>query len=129
MAFDFSDIGSVITAFTGGGAPWGWAMFGATAIALIKIWPVLQLQAQNAKQALRGEEKDQLHNCNERLDAMSEQMNRVVLEQAQMTIKMNATAGAYHITSTELERIDPENAALKHGRLIFGSAWSTEPVE
>lgn len=108
---------------SGLGAPWGWAIALAVGLALVKVWPVIQLQAINAKATLRGEKRDDLHNCQTRLDKL-EAIQRAGDERLhQLDMKLVGTVAAYRILHDDMSIHAPERAALHHARSVFQTTW------
>lgn len=106
-------------------APWGWGLLSLAILAIIKAWPVLQLQALNAKAVLRGEKRDDLHTCQTRLDEMDATLSGAVARIHSLEIKLLGTVSAYRILEGDAE---PNSAALLHARVIFREAWDTPPI-
>lgn len=104
-------------------APWGWSLLLIAIIALIKVWPALQLQADNARAALRGERRDDLHNCNKRLDEMGEKVDAMTHHVHQLDLKLVGTVAAYRILHDHLTDTDPTESALIQARVIFKTTW------
>lgn len=106
-------------------APWGWSILALMTLAIIKAWPVIQLQTINAKAVLRGEKRDDLHTCNARLDDMGTALKSAVDRIHSLEMKVMSTVSAYRILEADA---DPQSAALEHARIIFREAWDTVPT-
>ena len=91
--------------------------------ALIKIWPVIQDQTIKAKAALRGEKRDELHNCQTRLDELDSRLDDAVGKIHQLELKLVGTVSAYRILHDHLYSSDPDNIALLQARTIFSTTW------
>lgn len=104
-------------------APWGWSLLAVVILALIKVWPIIQLQTLNAKQALRGEKRDELHNCQERLDAMDKTLDAMRTQMHQLDMKLVGTVSAYRILHDHVTISDPENPALMQARTVYKTTW------
>jgi len=106
-------------------APWGWSLLLIAVVASIKVWPVLQLQALNARAVLRGEKRDDLHTCQTRLDEMDATLTGAVGRIHSLEIKLLGTVSAYRILEADA---DPASAALIHARVIFREVWDNPPI-
>lgn len=104
-------------------APWGWALLLTVILALIKVWPIIQLQTDAARAQMRGEHKDALHDCTERLDAMDARLNAQTAHIHQLDMKLFGTVQAYRILHDGLQELEPANAALRQGRTMFQTTW------
>ena len=109
-------------------APWGWALLFTVVIALIKAWPVLQLQAMNAAAQLRGERRDALHDCTERMDLLEGKLNVALGHIHQLDLKLVGTVSAYRILHDRMTETSPDDQALKHAQTVFKTTWDG-PVE
>lgn len=120
----------IISALTGSvsRAPWGWALLLAVVLALIKAWPVLQLQAQNAAAQLRGEQRDALHECEERMDAVENKLNVALAHIHNLDLKLVGTVSAYRILHDQMVLEYPDDLALRHAQTVFKTTWDG-PVE
>lgn len=109
-------------------APWGWSILVVIILSLIKVWPVIQLQTLNATAAMRGERRDDLHDCHERLDAIEGKLTAAIAQIHQLDMKLFGTVAAYRIIHDEMVANDPENLALHAARNMFRTTWDG-PVE
>jgi len=109
-------------------APWGWTLLIVTILALIKIWPLIQLQTIKAREALRSEKRDDLHTCQARLDKLETELGGAVQRIHALELKLLGTVSAYRILETEIEQGEPASVALLHARVIFREVWDAMPV-
>ena len=109
-------------------APWGWSLLLVVLVTLIKTWPVIQLQTITARATLRGERKDELHNCQDRLDAMEGKLNTAISHIHQLDLKLVGTVSAYRILHDHMNDVTPDHPALHQARTIFQTTWDG-PVE
>lgn len=104
-------------------APWGWGVLIVIIGALIKVWPIIQLQVANAKQQLRKERHDDLHDCRERLDEMSEKLGDVYDRMHKLDIQLRSYITAYKIVDAELRLVSPTSTALVQAHAALTVAY------
>lgn len=106
----------------------GWALLATCVLALIKAWPALQLQADNAKAVLRGERRDDLHDCQEQLNEFRSEFDTyksTTTEQIhQLDLKLVGTMTAYRILHAEVTEHRPDSSALLQARAIMNTSWN-----
>jgi uncharacterized protein YlxW (UPF0749 family) len=108
-------------------APWGWGLLAAVLVALIKAWPVLALQAQQAREKRRAEHRDDLHDCQERLDILTQRVDGMQESYNNLKIELSATLSAYRILDTEIEATNPRSLGLAQARAILSTAFTVAP--
>lgn len=104
-------------------APWGWVLLVVIIVALIRVWPALSLHALNAAKELRGEKRDDLHECNTRLDAMDVELRKALEQIHQLDMKLVGTITAYRILHADITEHRPDSSALVQARVIFKETW------
>lgn len=104
-------------------APWGWTLLGVVIVALIKTWPILHLQIVNAQAQLRGERRDELHDCTRRLDEVNNKVNALNSRVHQLDIKLVGTVTAYRVLHDHMNTTDPDHDVLHQARTIFRATW------
>lgn len=97
----------------------GWLVVALVLLALIKIWPVIQLQSIQASAALRGERRVELSDCRERLAAMEIQMRGAIDRIHNVELKLTGALTAYRILDTEILSLDPNNSAVVLARAVM----------
>ena len=100
-------------------APWGWVLTLVVILAIIKVWPVIQLQTITAKAALRGERKDELDDCKSRLDAFDKRLTAATAQIHQLDLKLVGAVAAYRILHNDTLSRDPESEALMQAQTVF----------
>ena len=121
------EIGQLLASSVGR-APWGWALLATVMLGLIKVWPVLALQAQMAKEKLRTEKRDDLHSCKEELRKMSERMDAVEERAHMLDIRLNGALMAYKILDADLQITHPFSPALAQARAALTVAFEISPT-
>jgi hypothetical protein len=109
-------------------APWGWLLLLTVVLALIKVWPVIQLQTLKARAALRGEQREDLDDCKTRMDALDRKFNLAIAHIHQLDLKLVGTVGAYRILHDHMSQNHPDEQALSHAEAIFKTTWDG-PIE
>ncbi len=109
-------------------APWGWVLMVTVLLALIKTWPIIHLQVMNAKATLRGEERSDLGDCRQELQATNKRLDGAIERIHQLELKLFGTVSAYRIVADKLESVEPECSALIQARTIFREIWDIGPV-
>jgi hypothetical protein len=97
-------------------APWGWMLLITVVIALIRAWPDLSLRAQNARDKLRGEQREDLKSCREEIGELRDELHA-------FTLKFNAILIANRIMDVEIETHLPESTALRQARAVLAAAY------
>lgn len=100
-------------------APWGWALLATVVLALIKVWPLLQLQAFNARQALRAEKRSDRVSLLERIEALEGKLEIAVEHTHQMDMQLVSAMAAYRLIATELQRLDPDSVTLQQAQVLL----------
>lgn len=101
-------------------APWGWALLATVLVALIKVWPVIALQAQQARERLRQEGRSDLLNCHDRLDRLTEEFH-------QLELKLLGAIAGFRILDIEVETNLPGSTALGQARAVMSAAFTLSP--
>lgn len=109
-------------------APWGWLLLLTVLLAIIKIWPIIQLQTQHARASLRGEQRADLNDCKARMDAMEGRLTVAIAHIHNLDMKLVGTVGAYRILHDHMSQNHPDEQALKHAEAIFKNTWDG-PIE
>ena len=124
-------MGNEMTAeFFGGmtpGAVGVWSLLAVVLVALIKAWPVLALQAQTARDKLRGESRSDLTDCRARIDNLQQELNAVREEVHGFELKLLGAISAYRILDAEVQIINPDSAALVQARAVMSTAFTASP--
>lgn len=102
-------------------------LLAVVSVALIKAWPVLALQAQTAREKLRGEQRSDLNDCKARIDKLQIELNGVREEVHKIEMKLVGAISAYRILDNEVETHLPDSAALKQARLVMSAAFTLSP--
>src|SRR5882757_616955 len=106
-------------------APWGWVLTVTVILALIKTWPIIQLQVLNARAVLRGEERSDLHNCNEKVKELDGRLTETIARVHAIEMKLFGTVAAYRILEADTELNSPGSPALIQARAVFREVWDT----
>lgn len=108
-------------------APWGWALLTTVLIVLIKMWPAIALQAQQARDALRKERRDDLSECQKKIEALTTRLDRVEATAHGLEMKLLGAITAYKILDAEVEARFPESSALAQARIVMSTAFTISP--
>lgn len=101
----------------------GGGTFGIALIALIKAWAPLAKLSIEAKAVLRKEKRDELDSCQRRLDAMELRLEQSERRTHQVELRLVTQLGAYRIIASELQRLDPQSAALMNAQALLNAAY------
>jgi hypothetical protein len=115
-------------------APWGWMMLFLLTAALIKSWPVIQLQTLNAKATLRGERIASEADCMSRIDAvetkhaerygaLEKRVQSTERQSHALEIKLVGTLTAYRILHADLSERAPDCSAINQAELVIRETW------
>ena len=96
------------------------SLLAVVTVALIKAWPVLALQAQTARAALRGEERADRNNYQTQIDDLREEVHKIEM-------RLVGTISAYRILDTEVETHLPDSVALVQARRVMSAAFTVAP--
>lgn len=96
-------------------------------VALIKAWPILQLQAIQAREKLRGEGRNDLSECRERIDKLQAELDGVKGEIHRIEMKLLGAISAYRILDAEVENKIPGSTALQQARQVMSAAFTLSP--
>jgi uncharacterized protein YlxW (UPF0749 family) len=88
-----------------------WSLLAVVSVALIKVWPVIQLQVIHAKEKLRGEARSDLSDCQARIDRLQASVNALGDEVHKIEMKLLGAISAYRILDAEVEATDPHSRA------------------
>jgi hypothetical protein len=103
------------------------SLLAVVSVALIKAWPVLALQAQNARDKLRSEQRTDLNDCKARIDKLQNELNGVREEVHKIEMKLVGAITAYRILDKEVEAHMPSSTALAQARLAMSAAFTLSP--
>jgi hypothetical protein len=103
------------------------AILGTVVVALIKAWPVLSLQAIQAKERLRGEERSDLSDCQKQITALRQDVQKLGDGIHHLELKLLGTISAYKLLDTEVEMHLPDSAVLKQARALMSTAFAMSP--
>lgn len=115
-------------------APWGWTLLLVVMLALIKVWPIIQAQTNDAKAKLRGEHIASEVDCMARIDAVETKHaeryamleKRVLLTERQahqFELRMVGTLTAYRILHADLSERAPDCSAINQAELVIRETW------
>lgn len=97
-----------------------WVLVATVLVALIKTWPVLALQAQTARDKLRGEEREDRDNYQKQIDDLREEVHKIEL-------RLVGTISAFRILDAEVETHLPDSPALVQARRVISTAFAMSP--
>lgn len=114
-------------------APWGWAGLMGFALALIKVWPILNDQLLKVKEKRRSDKRDDAAEWRAQMrQEVSELRAEVKQCQADTQIakerahkyemRLMTVANAFQMVAGELRKVDPENPTLKQAVDLVGMA-------
>lgn len=109
-------------------APWGWALLATVLTGMVKVWPVLALQAQKAKTLLRQERRDDLHDCREELKLMGGRLDAMEERAHMLDIRLNGALMAYKILDADIQLTAPLSSALVQARAALTVAFEISPT-
>jgi hypothetical protein len=101
--------------------------FAAIVVTLIKTWPVISLQVMKAKEKLRAEDRSDLSDCKERLDAMGLRMDAMFTQMNNLKIELAGVLSAYRILEVAEERRSPKSIHLAQARALLSSVFTVAP--
>jgi hypothetical protein len=104
-----------------------WTLVAIVVTTLIKTWPVLALQAQQARDRLRTEQRDDLSDCKREIAALREELKTVSEAQHSFEMKLLGTIAAYRILDTEVQLLKPDSSALAQARAVMSTTFSVSP--
>lgn len=104
-----------------------WSLLAVILIALIRAWPVLALQATQAKERLRAEGRTDLSDCKTRIDKLQVELRGVREEVHKIELKLLGAISAYRILDEEVVAHLPGSAALKQARAVMSAAFTISP--
>lgn len=114
-------------------APWGWGVFGAVIVTLIKVWPVLNDQIARVKEKRRSERRDDMAEwrgeMRDRMNALEQEIKTAREAQAaadhrshRVEMKLMTVTSAFQMVAGELRKVDPDNVTLKQAVDMVGLA-------
>jgi hypothetical protein len=104
-----------------------WTLVGIVLVALIRAWPVLAKQAQEARAQLRKEKREDLDDCRKRLDAMAGRLDASDEKVRGLELKLVGAISGYRILDLELEHLAPSSVALAQARAVMSTAFAVSP--
>lgn len=104
-----------------------WSLLTVVSVALIKAWPVIQLQVIQAKEKLRGEHRSDLSDCQKHIEKLQREMNELGEQVHQIEMKLLGAIAAYRILDAEVEAVDPKSRALAQARRVMSAAFTMSP--
>lgn len=108
-------------------APWGWALLGTVALGLIRVWPLLSKQAIEARAQLRKEKRDDLGDCQRRLDDLNTRLDHMEEKFRRSELHLLGAISAYRILDAEVEAANPGSTGLAQARLVMSAAFTVCP--
>ena len=96
-------------------------------LALIKVWPVIALQVQRAKEKLREEGRTDLSDCQRRLDEMGDRLDGVYDVVNTLKIELTGVLSAYRVLEVAEEARDPSSIHLAQARAILTATFMIAP--
>jgi hypothetical protein len=120
MSWEFLPQINATSIFTGG-------TLGVVLIALIKTWPIWQLQVLKAKEKLREEKRSDLSECKQEIAGLRSELDRVTELVTNLKIEMNAVLSAYRVLEVAEHARDPNSAHLATARAILSTAFAIAP--
>lgn len=108
-------------------APQGWFLVVLVLLGLIRIWPAMSRQAIEARAQLRKEKREDLGNCQRRLDEVSARLDSVEEKFRQSELKLLGSIAAYRILDVEVEAHLPGSTALSQARQVMSAAFTLSP--
>jgi hypothetical protein len=122
---DAGEISSIIGVMVGKTTFTGWMTLGLVLLALIKVWPVLQLQAFEARAKLRGEKLAARQSCEEKIEKLNGKVEVLSGQIHALDIKLVGTTTAYRILHADISEHRPDAPALAHANAVFRQVWDT----
>jgi hypothetical protein len=104
-----------------------WTLVAIVLTTLIKTWPVLALQAQQARDRLRTEQRDDLSDCKREIAELRKELEMVRNDQHGFEMKLLGAIAAYRILDTEVQLIKPDSSALAQARAVMSTTFSVSP--
>jgi hypothetical protein len=108
-------------------APWGWALTGMVLLGLIRVWPLLSKQAIEARTQLRKEKRDDLGDCQRRLDDVNQRLDNMEEKFRRSELHLLGAISAYRILDAEIEAASPGSTSLAQARLVMSAAFTVCP--
>lgn len=109
------------------GAAGVWTLVALFAIALVKAWPVLLKLKLDDEGLRRSEKRDDLHECNQRLDAMAIRVDALQMTVSNLKVELSGAVAAYRILDAEVEKTNPTSLGLAQARAIMSTAFTVAP--
>jgi hypothetical protein len=101
----------------------GGGTFALCLVALIKAWPLLAKLSIEAKAALRKEKRDEMDSCQKRIDALEVRLEASESRTHRVELRLVTALGAYRIIASELQRLDPDSAALMNAQALLNASY------
>ena len=108
-------------------APWGWGLFGAVLLALIKAWPLLAKQAIEARAALRADRRSDDLDCQRRIDALDKRVTAAEDASHSFQLKLVGALAAYRILDVEVGAKVPNSIAREQAAAVLRDAFTVLP--
>jgi hypothetical protein len=108
-------------------APWGWGLFVLCLVAFFRIMPLLSAQAIEALAQRRREKRDDLSDCQRRLDEMGREVRALANSFTNLKIDLSAALSAYRILEVEVETNNPASMGLAEARAVLSAAFTIAP--
>lgn len=89
-----------------------WTMIGTAVVAFIKYFPVFQLHILEARAKLRGEKRDDLKDCNARVDTLEGRVSN-------LETRLTGALVAYRIVEQKLESLTPNCLDVQQARAVL----------
>jgi phage-related minor tail protein len=103
------------------------SLLAVVSVALIRAWPILALQAQQARDRLRNEQRDDLSDCRKEIAQLRKELAEVSAAQHSFEMKLLGTIAAYRILDTEVQLLKPDSSALAQARAVMSTTFSVSP--
>ena len=104
-----------------------YSLLGVVSVALIRAWPVLSLQAIQAKERLRSEGRSDLTDCRKEIAKLQQKIEQLGKDFHHLEMKLLGAIAAYRILDAEVEANDPHSRALAQARQVMSAAFTLSP--
>lgn len=115
-----------------------WGLIAIVSVALIKAWPVLSLQAANAREKLRAEGRTDLSDCRKEIAALRAELDiereareasekKLSEEHHKLELKLLGAISGYRILHADLSARQPDAPALRQAEAVLSAAFTLSP--
>jgi hypothetical protein len=105
-------------------APWGWALLGTVILALVKTWPIMSLQVQQAREKLRAENRTDLSDCQKQIKEMRGEMGNLHRQFHELELKLVGAIQGFRILEAEVTALRPDALSLVQARAALSAAFT-----